>query len=119
MRSVTSIAGRPPRTSASASGTASSRSSITTTGMTGASATTFFDGERSCVSNHHLGGRRSEHRRAVVRAADALAERREQLAARAVRRVLGQPRLALAEVDVDLEPAGLGVDADDVAVAHA
>ena len=36
VRSVTSIAGRPPRTSASASGTASSTSSITTTGTTGA-----------------------------------------------------------------------------------
>ena len=39
VRSVTSISGRPPSTSARASGTASSRRSMTTTGTTGALAT--------------------------------------------------------------------------------
>ena len=50
VRSVTSIAGRPPRTSASASGTASSTSSITTTGTTGARETSSSTVMRTRVS---------------------------------------------------------------------
>ena len=89
---------------------------MTTTGMTGARAHDLFDGQLPCVA---ITLRAGEHRRALVGAADAVAEGGEQLAAGAVRRVVGDPGLAVVQVDVDLEPAGLGVHAHDVAVAHA
>src|SRR3954453_5706899 len=139
VRSVTSIAGRPPRTSASASGTASWTSSTTTTGITGASATIssmpmltvpppgcpkangWSSGGRSPGASrvHPRALVLGEHRRALVRAADAAPERREQLAAGAVGGVLGDPGLAVVQVDVDLQAAALGVDAHDVPVTQA
>ena len=97
VRSVTSIAGSPPRDQrAAASGTASSRSSITTTGMTGASPA-MFDGERvsmAVMRSPPDGCEALKTDAPVVGAADALAEGGEQLAAGAVGGGLGDPRLA-------------------------
>src|SRR5690625_1178998 len=85
VRSVSSIAGSPPATSALASGTASATRSMTTTGMTGTRSNTDVDTSSSRVldNGHLLLWRviRGEHTRSRIGRPNGSAERGEQLPA--------------------------------------
>src|SRR4051794_3355051 len=113
VRSVTSSTRTPPSSRARASGTAVSASSSTITGTTGP--------ERR-ISSICMVLRRREDRGAGVGGPDVGAEGREQLAADPVVVGVEVGRGGLARrpggrVDLGLDHAGLGIDADDVAVA--
>src|SRR4051794_28180644 len=116
VRRVSSITGTPPSTRARATGTAWATSSSTTTGMTG----TRSSNDSGIEVLHETVGR--EHAGTLVGRADVGAEGGEKLPSRPEdQRVVSPgdgPVLEVVRRDVHVEQAGVGVEADQVAVLH-